>query len=55
MRQFLKKHDVWLRLLSLLLAFVLWIIVRDADNPVKQNTFRDIPVRKNCWRARACR
>ncbi len=44
MRQFLKKHDVWLRLLSLLLAFVLWIIVRDADNPVKQNTFRDIPV-----------
>ena len=44
MKQFFQKHDILLRLLSLLVAFVLWIIVRDADNPVKQNTFRDIPV-----------
>ena len=44
MKQFFQKHDILLRLLSILVAFILWIVVRDADNPVKQNTFRDIPV-----------
>lgn len=44
MKQIWKEQDLWLRLLSLLLAVVIWMIVRDADNPVKQNTFRDIPV-----------
>lgn len=44
MKRLWKEQDLWLRLLSLLLAVVIWMIVRDADNPVKQNTFRDIPV-----------
>lgn len=44
MRAFLKKHDIWLRLLSLVLAFVLWVIVRDTENPIKQNNFSGIPV-----------
>lgn len=44
MRQFLKKHDIWLRLLSILLAFVLWIVVRDMENPSKQTTIHDVEV-----------
>ena len=44
MKEFTKKHDVWLRVLSILIAFFLWMIVRDADNPTKQMVFRDIPV-----------
>lgn len=45
MKQFMKKHDIWLRLLSLLLAFVLWIVVRDIENPNKQTTIHDVPVK----------
>lgn len=45
MRQFLKKHDIWLRLLSILLAFVLWIVVRDIENPIKPTMIRDVPVK----------
>lgn len=44
MKQFMKKHDLWLRLLSLLLAFVLWMVARDVENPPKSNTLRDLPV-----------
>ena len=45
MKQFMKKHDIWLRLLSLLLAFVLWIVVRDIENPSKQTIIRDVEVK----------
>ena len=44
MKQFMKKHDIWLRLLSILLAFVLWLVVRDMENPSKQTTIRDVEV-----------
>ena len=29
----MKKHDVWLRLLSLVLAVVLWAVVMDQEDP----------------------
>lgn len=45
MKQFMKKHDIWLRLLSILLAFVLWIVVRDIENPIKPTIIRDVPVK----------
>lgn len=45
MKQFMKKHDIWLRLLSILLAFVLWIVVRDIENPIKPTTIHDVPVK----------
>lgn len=41
----MKKHDIWLRLLSILLAFVLWIVVRDIENPIKPTIIRDVPVK----------
>ena len=44
MKQFIKKHDVWLRLLSLVLAFFLWVIVRDVANPDRSTTIRDVAV-----------
>ena len=45
MKQFIKKHDMWLRLLSLLLAFVLWIVVRDIENPIKPTVIHDVSVK----------
>lgn len=45
MKQFMKKHDLWLRLLSLFLAFVLWIVVRDIENPSKRTTVNDVEVK----------
>lgn len=45
MKQFMKKHDLWLRLLSLFLAFVLWIVVRDIENPSKRTTINDVEVK----------
>ena len=45
MKQFMKKHDMWLRLLSLLLAFVLWIVVRDIENPIKPTIIHDVSVK----------
>ena len=33
MKNILKKHDISLRLLSLLLSVVLWAVVMDMDNP----------------------
>lgn len=44
MKQFMKKHDIWLRLLALLMGFVLWMVARDVENPPKSNTFRNMPV-----------
>lgn len=44
MKQFMKKHDVWLRLLSIVLAFFLWVIVRDVANPDRNTTIRDVAV-----------
>lgn len=44
MKQFIKKHDIWLRLLSFVLALGLWMVARDVENPPKSNTFRDLPV-----------
>ena len=44
LKQFMKQHDIWLRLLAVLLAFILWIIARDETNPQENYTLRDIPV-----------
>ncbi|WP_031473512.1 YbbR-like domain-containing protein [Agathobaculum desmolans] len=44
MKQFMKKHDIWLRLLSLLLALVLWVLARDAVNPIKTNVISNVPL-----------
>ena len=40
----MKKHDIWLRLLAILLAFILWIIARDNNNPRVNYTLANIPV-----------
>ena len=45
MKNILKKHDISLRLLSLLLSVVLWAVVMDMDNPERPRTFDNIPVR----------
>ena len=44
MKEFMKKHDIWLRLLAILLAFILWIIARDYNSPHVNYTLTDIPV-----------
>lgn len=36
--------NIWMKLLSLVLAIVLWIIVVNMDNPVERKTFYNIPV-----------
>ena len=38
----MKKHDVWLRLLALILAFILWIIAREMTNPTRTTPVEDI-------------
>ena len=44
MKNILKKHDISLRLLSLLLSVVLWAVVMDMDNPPMASTdFTDPP------------
>ena len=40
----MKKHDVWLRLRSIVLAFFLGVIVRDVANPDRNTTIRDVAV-----------
>lgn len=40
----MKKHDVWLRLLSLVLAFILWIIAREVDNPIRTASINDVGI-----------
>lgn len=42
MRQFFKKHDVLLRLLSLCLAVVLWAIVMSVEDPEKPFSYDDV-------------
>lgn len=44
MKQFMKKHDVWLRLLALALAFFLWVVVRDVANPTRSTVIHDVAV-----------
>ncbi len=44
MKHFLKKYDVGLRLLSLILAFILWAIVIAEDNPERSPQFDNIKV-----------
>jgi YbbR domain-containing protein len=43
-KQFITKHDIWLRLLSLALAFVLWAIVMGEENPTRAAIFSGITV-----------
>ena len=50
MKQFMKKHDMWLRLLSLLLAFVLWIVVRDIEIRSSRPSFTTY---RSSWLARS--
>ncbi|MBE6929306.1 MAG: hypothetical protein E7463_03410 [Ruminococcaceae bacterium] len=44
MKEWLKKHDIPLRVLSLLLAFMLWFFVVGQEDPTKSLTFREMPV-----------
>ncbi len=44
MKQFFSKYDVGLRLLSLILAFIVWAIVIAEDNPERSPTFPEIKV-----------
>ncbi|MDY3618122.1 CdaR family protein [Agathobaculum sp.] len=44
MRQFMKKHDIFLRLLSLVLAVVLWAIVMSVVDPEKPFSYDDVQV-----------
>ena len=41
---FIKKHHLVMKLLSLLIAIVLWVVVINADNPKKTMEFQDLPV-----------
>ena len=44
-KNFLKKQDFLLKLLSLALSIVLWAVVMDVDNPERNMRFDDVPVR----------
>ena len=44
-KNFLKKQDLLLKVLSLALAVVLWAVVMDIDNPERNMRFDDVPVR----------
>ena len=45
MREWMKKHHVLMRALSLLLSLLLWVYVVYRDNPEKAVTFSEVPVR----------
>ncbi len=44
MRQFAKKHDVLLKVLSLVMSVVLWAVIMDIDNPERNMRFDEVPV-----------
>ena len=44
-KNFLKKQDFLLKILSLALSIVLWAVVMDVDNPERNMRFDDVPVR----------
>ncbi len=44
-KNFLKKQDLLLKVLSLALSVVLWAVVMDIDNPERNMRFDDVPVR----------
>ena len=44
-KNFLKKQDFLLKILSLALSIVLWAAVMDVDNPERNMRFDDVPVR----------
>lgn len=44
MKEFIRKHDIWLRLLAVLLAFILWMIARDEIDPYENYTLPNLPV-----------
>jgi len=44
MREWMKEHDVPLKVLSLLLSFLLWFYVIGQDDPTKSLVFRELPV-----------
>ncbi len=44
-KNFLKKQDFLLKILSLALSVVLWAVVMDIDNPERNMRFDDVPVR----------
>ena len=44
MREFIKKHHILMKLLSLLIAIILWVVVINADNPRKTLEFQNLPV-----------
>lgn len=44
MREFIKKHHVWMKLLAFLLAVILWGIVIYNENPERTLDVADIPV-----------
>lgn len=44
MKQFMKRHDIWLRLLSLALAVVIWAVVMNVENPERPYDYENIAV-----------
>ncbi|MFR0941435.1 MAG: CdaR family protein [Butyricicoccus sp.] len=44
-KNFIKKQDFLLKILSLALSIVLWAVVMDVDNPERNMRFDDVPVR----------
>lgn len=45
MKAWMKKHHIWMKLLSVVLSVTLWIYVIYQDNPERTVTIPDIPVR----------
>lgn len=44
MRKFMKEHNVWLKVLSVVLAIILWAVVMGVTNPERTRTFDGIKV-----------
>ena len=52
-KNFLKKQDFLLKILSLALSIVLWAVVMDVDNPERNMRFDDVPA--GTWYTEAVR
>lgn len=44
MRNFMKKHDIWLKVISLLIAITLWSVIMKTVNPEKTPKISGIPI-----------
>lgn len=44
MRNFMKKHNIWLKVISLLVSITLWAVVMETVNPEKTPKISDVPI-----------